>query len=144
MSAYKLIPVLIVDDMPAMRIIMKNMLDEIGFVEIVQAEDGETALQFIEEGEYKFGLVISDWNLPGMSGVDLLRSVRYLNETKDLPFLMATARGNLTNLFDAALSGVSDYVVKPFNKNQLKEKIDIVLGFSTQTSGKSKTQNVAV
>ena len=119
---------LIVDDMPAMRSIVRNMLEELGFARIEDAEDGETAWQLIRQSvadpEQAFGFVISDWNMPGMSGVDLLRAVRAFPHTRELPFLMVTAEGDQSHVNEALRAGVTDYVVKPFNSTQLREKID--------------------
>ena len=119
--------ILIVDDMPAMRVILKDMLQQLGFKRIAEAEDGELAWQLIQQAashpQKAFGLVISDWNMPGLSGVELLRSVRSTTATRELPFFMVTGVGDQTHLAEAVNAGVTDYVVKPFNLQQLGEKI---------------------
>ncbi len=127
-SAGSSLKVLVVDDMPAMRSILRNMLEEIGFGRVVEAEDGEHAWFLIrqaagEEGE--IGLVIADWNMPGMSGVDLLRAVRSFQQTRDLPFFMVTGEGDRGHVSEAIRAGATDYVVKPFSAHQLGEKISI-------------------
>ena len=128
------IKVLVVDDMPAMRSILRGMLEEIGFSQITEAEDGETAWQLIRDAASAarspadaFGLVIADWNMPKMSGVDLLRAIRALSFTRDLPFFMVTAEGDQSHLSGAVRAGVTDYVVKPFNARDLGQKIDKAL-----------------
>jgi len=124
--------ILVVDDVPAVRSVLKNMLEQMGFTQIIEAEDGETAWQLIQQastqGGLAFELVISDWNMPGMSGADLLRAVRSFPPSRDLPFLMVTAEGDHGYLSEAIRAGVTDYVVKPFNGAQLGEKIAEVFG----------------
>ncbi len=126
------IRVLIVDDMPAMRAILRDMLEQIGFRDIVDAEDGDSAWQLVKQetaaGSNSFGLVISDWNMPGMSGVDLLRSMRSFGTTRELPFLMITGEGDHDHLAEAMNAGATDFVVKPFNVEQLAEKIESFFG----------------
>ncbi|MBY0470023.1 response regulator [bacterium] len=125
--------ILVVDDMPAMRSILRGMLEELGFKEIHEAEDGDLAWEMLQaaatEPSGGFALVISDWNMPGMTGVDLLRALRSAKETRDIPFLMVTARGDQGHIAEATQAGVTDYVVKPFNAAQLGEKISAVLTF---------------
>lgn len=119
--------ILVVDDMGTMRKIIKNMLTQIGFTNIDQADDGATAWpkiqQAYEAGEpYEF--IVSDWNMPGMSGLDLLKNVRATEEYKALPFLMITAEAEQGNVVIAVKAGVSNFIVKPFSAQVLKEKID--------------------
>ncbi len=119
------IRVLIVDDMPAMRSILRGMVEEMGFSRIDEAEDGETAWQLMNSvsREEAFGLIVADWNMPGMSGVDLLRAVRMAPDTCHVPFIMVTSKGDRADIGEAARAGVTEYVVKPFNGAQLAEKI---------------------
>jgi two-component system chemotaxis response regulator CheY len=123
--------ILVVDDMPAVRSILRGMLEELGFERIVEAEDGEMAWQLVREaatsGGQEFGLVIADWNMPGMSGADLLRAIRSFAPTRALPFFMVTAEGNRAHLAEAFHAGVTDYVVKPFSGRQLGDKIEKAL-----------------
>ena len=119
--------ILVVDDMPAMRSIVRNMLEELGFKRVAEAEDGEMAWQLIQQAaispQKAFGMVISDWNMPGLSGVELLRAIRSSSHSREMPFFMVTAEGDRDHLAEAASAGVTDYVVKPFNAAQLAEKI---------------------
>lgn len=119
--------ILVVDDMATMRKIIKNMLNKIGFTNIVEADDGATALpqidSAIELGE-PFEFVISDWNMPNMSGLDFLKKLRAREDTKKLPFLMITAEAEQSNVITAVQAGVNNYIVKPFSAQTLKEKID--------------------
>lgn len=119
--------ILVVDDMATMRKIIKNMLNKIGFTNIVEADDGATALpqidSAIELGE-PFEFVISDWNMPNMSGLDFLKKLRAREDTLKLPFLMITAEAEQSNVITAVQAGVSNYIVKPFSAQTLKEKID--------------------
>jgi two-component system chemotaxis response regulator CheY len=119
--------ILVVDDMPAMRRILKAMLEGIGFRQIIEAEDGEAAWQLIHDaathGTEPFSLVVADWNMPGMSGVDLLRSIRSFSPTRELPFFMVTAEGDQIHIADAVRAGATDYIVKPFNAADLGAKI---------------------
>lgn len=127
-----MIKILIVDDMPAMRSIVRNMLEELGYRNVAEAEDGELAWEMLRdaagEAGQGFDLVISDWQMPRMSGVDLLRTLRSFAPTRTLPFLMVTAKGDQVNVSEAARAGVTEYVVKPFNAAQLGEKISQVFG----------------
>ncbi len=118
--------ILVVDDMATMRKIIKNMLGQIGFTNITQADDGATAWPMIEEarnaGEpYEF--IVSDWNMPQMSGLDLLKKIRADENYKHLPFLMITAEAEQGNVVIAVKAGVSNFIVKPFSAQVLKEKI---------------------
>ena len=123
--------ILVVDDMPAMRSILCRMLQELGFSQITAVEDGETAWEMLQNGienpEEFFELIIADWNMPGMSGIELLRAIRSSTHTRLLPFLMVTSKGEQPNVFEATQLGVTDYIVKPFNGAQLGEKISAAL-----------------
>jgi len=119
------INILIVDDFATMRRILKNMLKQLGFVKIIEADDGTTALEQLKKGH--FDLIISDWNMPKMTGLELLEAVRKMEETKDIPFLMVTAEAQKQNVINAVKAGVSNYVVKPFTAEQLQEKLNKIL-----------------
>ena len=118
--------VLVVDDMSTMRRIVKNVLRQIGFSDIVEAENGQDALTKLKAGG--FGLVVSDWNMPVMQGIELLRAVRADAELKTLPFLMVTAEAQKENLIEAVQAGVSNYVVKPFTAEVLQGKLEKIFG----------------
>ncbi len=114
--------ILIVDDFSTMRRIIKNLLKELGFNNTFEADDGSTALPLLKGGDFNF--LVTDWNMPGMTGIDLLKAVRADQRLKDLPVLMVTAEAKKEQIFEAARSGVNGYVVKPFTAAVLKEKID--------------------
>lgn len=118
--------VLIVDDYKTMLRIVRNLLRQLGFVNIDEATDGSMALQMLREGNY--GLVISDWNMEPMTGLQLLREVRSDDRLKALPFIMVTAESKSENVVAAKQAGVSNYIVKPFNAETLKSKIVTVIG----------------
>lgn len=118
---------LIVDDFGTMRKIVRKVLSEVGFKNIEEADDGKTALPMLQqaaESPAPFEFVISDWNMPGMSGLDLLKACRADAKLKHLPFVMVTAESEQSNLVAAIQAGVTDYVVKPFNAATLKEKLE--------------------
>lgn len=114
--------VLVVDDMSTMRRIVKNVLKQIGFSDLTEAENGQDALTKLKGGG--FGLVVSDWNMPVMLGIDLLRAIRADPELKNLPFLMVTAEAQKENIIEAVQAGVSNYVVKPFTAEALQGKLE--------------------
>ncbi len=114
--------VLVVDDFSTMRRIVKNILRQLGFENIVEADDGETAVSKLESERIDF--IISDWNMPKMSGLELLKWVRSHDEFKDLPFLMVTAEAQKENVLEAVKAKVSNYIVKPFTAETLSEKIE--------------------
>ncbi len=121
------IKILIIDDMSTMRKILKNMLKQLGFTNLDEADDGASALPKIEEAHehgrpYEF--IISDWNMPQMSGLDLLKKIRADEKYKGLPFLMVTAEAEQGNVVIAVKAGVSNFVVKPFSAQVLREKIE--------------------
>jgi two-component system chemotaxis response regulator CheY len=119
--------VLIVDDYKTMLRIMKNLLGQIGFKNVDQAEDGNTALGLLKSKSY--GLVISDWNMEPMSGLELLRTVRGTNDNHGkVPFIMVTAENKTENVIAAKEAGVNNYIVKPFDAKTLKQKMVSVLG----------------
>ena len=116
------IKVLVVDDFSTMRRILKNILKQIGYSDIEEAEDGNSALARLRQGG--FGLVVSDWNMPNMTGLDLLKAIRADNALNNMPVLMVTAEAKKENVMDAIKAGVNNYVVKPFTADILKEKIE--------------------
>jgi two-component system, chemotaxis family, chemotaxis protein CheY len=116
------IKVLVVDDFPTMRRIVKNLLKQLGFENIDEAEDGAQALGKLKVGGY--GLVVSDWNMPVMEGIDLLKQVRADESLKMIPFLMVTAEAEKDKVITAIKAGVDNYVVKPFTAEVLKEKLE--------------------
>ena len=116
--------ILVVDDFSTMRRIVKNLLAEIGFNNIVEADDGKTALPILEGGDIDF--LVTDWNMPGMPGIDLLKAVRADPKLASLPVLMVTAEAKREQIMEAAQAGVNGYVVKPFTAVTLKEKVDKV------------------
>ena len=119
-------PVLIVDDYNTMVRIIRNLLRQLGFEHIDDANDGSSALAKMEQRKY--GLVISDWNMEPMTGYDLLQKVRANPEMAEIPFIMVTAESKTENVVAAKKAGVSNYIVKPFNAQTLKSKIEAVFG----------------
>ncbi|WP_031386205.1 chemotaxis response regulator CheY [Desulfonatronum thiodismutans] len=122
MSYDKSMRVLVVDDFSTMRRIIKNILRQLGFTNIVEADDGTTAWEVLNKERIDF--VISDWNMPKMTGIELLRKVRASEEYADVPFLMVTAEGLQENIIEAVQAKVSNYIVKPFTPETLGQKID--------------------
>jgi len=114
--------ILIVDDFSTMRRIIKNLLRDLGFTNTQEADDGSTALPMLRAGDFDF--LVTDWNMPGMTGIDLLKEVRADEKLASLPVLMVTAEAKRDQIVEAAQSGVNGYVVKPFTAQVLKEKID--------------------
>jgi len=119
-------PILVVDDYATMVRILRNLLKQLGYENVDDAADGSEALKKI--GEKQYCLIISDWNMEPMTGYDLLRQVRARNETLRLPFIMVTAESKTENVIAAKKAGVNNYIVKPFNAQTLKGKIDAVFG----------------
>lgn len=126
MAVDKNMNILIVDDYKTMLRIIRNLLRQLGFVNIEEATDGSMALQMMRAGNY--GLVISDWNMEPMTGLQLLREVRADAKLKPTPFIMVTAESKSENVIAAKEAGVSNYIVKPFNAETLKAKMVSVLG----------------
>ena len=114
--------ILIVDDFSTMRRIIKNLLRDLGFTNTSEADDGQTALPMLQNGNFDF--LVTDWNMPGMTGIELLKAVRADAKLKNLPILMVTAEAKRDQIIEAAQAGVNGYVVKPFTAAVLKEKID--------------------
>ena len=114
--------ILIVDDFSTMRRIIKNLLRDLGFTNTQEADDGTTALPMLQNGNFDF--VVTDWNMPGMQGIDLLKAIRADAKLKHLPVLMVTAESKREQIIEAAQAGVNGYVVKPFTAVTLEEKIN--------------------
>ena len=114
--------ILIVDDFSTMRRIVKNLLGELGFSNTVEADDGNSALPILKQGGIDF--LVTDWNMPGMTGLDLLKNIRADEKLKTLPVLMVTAESKREQIIEAAQAGVNGYIVKPFTAATLPEKID--------------------
>lgn len=114
--------ILIVDDFSTMRRIIKNLLRELGFNNTAEADDGQTALPMLQAGNFDF--LVTDWNMPGMTGIDLLRAVRADAKLAALPVLLVTAEAKKEQIIEAAQAGVNGYVVKPFTAQTLQEKIE--------------------
>lgn len=114
--------ILVVDDFSTMRRIIRNLLKELGFPNVTEAEDGLDALKKLQGGGFEF--VVSDWNMPNMSGIELLRAIRKEPTLKHLPVLMVTAEAKKENIIEAAQSGANGYIVKPFTAAVLDEKLN--------------------
>jgi len=114
--------ILVVDDFSTMRRIVKNLLKDLGFTNTVEADDGKTALPILQAGGIDF--LVTDWNMPGMTGIDLLKAVREDPNLVNLPVLMVTAEAKRDQIVMAAQAGVNGYVIKPFTAATLKEKIE--------------------
>ena len=126
MSVDKNIPILIVDDYKTMLRIVRSLLKQVGFENVDEAADGGEA--FNKMKEKKYGLVISDWNMEPVTGLDLLKQVRSDGDMKGTPFIIITADSNTENVIAAKEAGVSNYIVKPFNAEILKQKLTAVFG----------------
>jgi len=119
-------PILVVDDYQTMVRIIRNLLKQLGFEDVDEAADGTAALSKLKQKRY--GLVISDWNMQPMTGYELLRSVRGDEALRAMPFIMVTAESKTENVIAAKKAGVNNYIVKPFNAQTLKSKIEAVCG----------------
>lgn len=116
--------ILVVDDFSTMRRIIKNLLRDLGLQNVSEADDGTTALPMLQNGDFDF--VVTDWNMPGMQGIDLLRAIRADDSLSHIPVLMVTAEAKRDQIIEAAQAGVNGYIVKPFTAATLKEKLDKV------------------
>ncbi|MBT3309232.1 MAG: chemotaxis protein CheY [Gammaproteobacteria bacterium] len=114
--------ILVVDDFATMRRIIKNLLGELGFNNLDEADDGKTALPIMKTGEVDF--LVTDWNMPGMTGLELVKAVRGDPKLRHTPILMVTAEAKKSQIVEAAQAGINGYVVKPFTAGTLNEKID--------------------
>ncbi|MFN7551575.1 MAG: chemotaxis response regulator CheY [Pseudomonadota bacterium] len=113
--------ILIVDDFSTMRRIVRNLLQEIGFNQTAEAEDGKSALQLLRSQPFDF--VVTDWNMPGMNGIELLKAIRSDARLAKLPVLMVTAEAKREQIMEAAQNGVNGYIIKPFTAETLKDKL---------------------
>ncbi len=120
------IKILVVDDMSTMRRIVKSILNQLGFTNIEEAENGKQALAKLKAE--KFDFVVTDWNMPEMDGLELVKAIRSDDELKNIPVLMVTAEGKKENVIEALKAGVNNYIVKPFTPEVLKEKIEKIFG----------------
>jgi two-component system chemotaxis response regulator CheY len=120
--ADKNLKILVVDDFSTMRRIVRNLLKELGYTNVDEAEDGVAALQKLKGSNFQF--VVTDWNMPNMTGIELLRAIRADAALKPLPVLMITAEAKKENIIEAAQSGASGYIVKPFTAATLEEKLN--------------------
>jgi len=118
----KNLKILIVDDYSTMRRIVKNLLNDLGFTNTTEADDGRSAWPMLQNGDFDF--VVTDWNMPGMTGIDLLKAIRGEPRLAKLPVLMVTAEAQRDQIIAAAQAGVNGYIIKPFTAVTLKEKID--------------------
>ena len=123
--AYKDLTVLIVDDFITMRRIVRKILRDLNFEDIIEAEDGSAALDVLKRT--RVDLIVSDWNMPRMTGLELLKEVRSTDSIKDIPFLMVTAESQKENIVEAVKARVSNYIVKPFTAAVLEEKLAKIL-----------------
>nr|MBI3614269.1 chemotaxis response regulator CheY [Nitrospirota bacterium] len=113
--------IMVVDDMSTMRRIVKNVLKQLGFTNVEEAENGKEALEKLKSDA--FGFVVSDWNMPVMTGIDMLRAIRADEALKQIPVLMVTAEAQKENIIEAVQAGVSNYIVKPFTAEALQDKM---------------------
>lgn len=130
----KNMPILVVDDFSTMRRIVKTCLKQLGFENIEEADDGQAALAKLQNGAFKF--VVSDWNMPNMMGIDLLKAVRADAKLKGTPFLMVTAEAQKENIIEAAKAGVSNYIIKPFTADVLQQKMEVIFSKMQPPAGK--------
>ena len=119
------ITVLVVDDFATMRNIMKTSLKKMGYKNIIEAEDGDIALGILRKE--KIGLILADWNMPRMKGLDLLKEVRKDKDLKEIPFIMVTAEGQKANVLEALHAGINSYILKPYTPETLKHKVTKVM-----------------
>ncbi|WP_075256729.1 response regulator [Herbaspirillum camelliae] len=118
---------LVVDDFGTMRRIVSGLLKQLDYVRISEADDGISAMKILESGGSDINFILTDWNMPGMDGMSLLKKVRSTPDLMHLPVLMITAEGKRENIVEAATAGADGYIVKPFNAVTLKEKIDKII-----------------
>jgi two-component system, chemotaxis family, chemotaxis protein CheY len=118
--------VLVVDDMMTMRKLMMKVCTDLGFTDILEAPDGEKAWSLINTEPKPIGLVISDWNMPHLTGLDLLKRVRMDKRYSNMPFLLVTAESEASQVTEAAKAGVDNYIVKPFNAETLTQKLEAI------------------
>lgn len=124
--------ILIVDDFSTMRRIVKNLLNDLGYTNTTEADDGKSAWPLLQAGGFDF--VVTDWNMPGMTGIDLLKAIRGDAKLAKLPVLMVTAEAQRDQIIEAAKAGVNGYIIKPFTAVTLKEKIDKIFQRAAETA----------
>ena len=124
--------ILIVDDFSTMRRIVKNLLHDLGYANTHEADDGKTAWPMLQAGDFEF--VVTDWNMPGMTGIDLLKAIRGDARLAALPVLMVTAEAQRDQIVEAAKAGVNGYIIKPFTAVTLKEKLDKIFQRLAETA----------
>ena len=124
--------ILVVDDFSTMRRIVRNLLGDLGYANVSEADDGKTAWPMLQAGNFDF--VVTDWNMPGMTGIELLKTIRADARTAKLPVLMVTAEAQREQIIEAAQAGVNGYIIKPFNAATLKEKIDKIFQRISETA----------
>ncbi|AXQ28205.1 response regulator [Solimonas sp. K1W22B-7] len=124
--------ILIVDDFSTMRRIVKNLLNDLGYTNTTEADDGKSAWPLLQAGGFDF--VVTDWNMPGMTGIDLLKAIRGDARLAKLPVLMVTAEAQRDQIIEAAKAGVNGYIIKPFTAVTLKEKIDKIFQRAAETA----------
>jgi two-component system chemotaxis response regulator CheY len=121
--------ILVVDDSSTMRRIIKNTLNHLGYKDLLEAEDGALAWECMTQNS-DIGVLITDWNMPNMNGLELVKKVRAEQKYVDMPIIMVTTEGGKTEVITALKAGVNNYIVKPFTPQVLKEKLEAVLGIS--------------
>ena len=124
--------ILIVDDFSTMRRIVKNLLNDLGYTNTTEADDGKTAWPLLQAGNFEF--VVTDWNMPGMTGIELLKAIRGDARIAKTPVLMVTAEAQREQIIEAAQAGVNGYIIKPFTAQTLKEKIDKIFQRIAETA----------
>lgn len=124
--------ILIVDDFSTMRRIVKNLLNDLGYTNTTEADDGKTAWPLLQAGGFEF--VVTDWNMPGMTGIELLKAIRSDARIAKTPVLMVTAEAQREQIIEAAQAGVNGYIIKPFTAQTLKEKIDKIFQRISETA----------
>ena len=124
--------ILVVDDFSTMRRIVKNLLADLGYANITEADDGKTAWPLLQAGNFDF--VVTDWNMPGMTGIDLLKQIRGDARIGKTPVLMVTAEAQRDQIIEAAQAGVNGYIIKPFTAQTLKEKLDKIFQRLTEAA----------
>jgi two-component system chemotaxis response regulator CheY len=127
--------ILVMDDTPTMRMIVTGMLNDLGFRDVLEAENAEMALEFIKRDSV--AIVLADWNLPGKTGIEFLRQVRAIPVTRDLPIVMMTSNNDPRQIEEARLAGVSSYLVKPFGKIDLLARLEEASGIASASASVS-------
>ncbi len=121
---------MVVDDSSTMRRIIKNTLGRLGYKDLLEAEDGVQAWEVMKQNKDDIGVLITDWNMPNMNGLELVRKVRSESIFEDIPIIMVTTEGGKAEVITALKAGVNNYIVKPFTPQVLKEKLEAVLGLN--------------